>query len=96
MTGASITAVGRLPTVKTMRYRRGMSAPDSAPAVVISTPGLDARQIAAVTAVVTALAAQTHSEPEVPVEPSGGWSDRAAAVRAPHHAAPGAWRSFAG
>lgn len=79
-----------------MRYGHGMTAQDSAPAVVISTPGLDAREIAAVTAVVTALAARTQSRPEVPVEPSGGWNDRAAAVRSPLHAAPGAWRSFAG
>jgi len=85
-----------------MRYRRGMSAADSAPSapaspsVVITTPGLDAREIAAVTAVVTALAAQSHPVAEVPVVPSGGWSDRAAAVRSPLRPAPGAWRSFSG
>ncbi|ROQ51936.1 acyl-CoA carboxylase epsilon subunit-like protein [Rathayibacter sp. PhB152] len=79
-----------------MRYRRGMSAADSAPTVVITSPGLDAREIAAVTAVVTALAAQSHPVAEVPVVPSGGWSDRAAAVRAPLQPAPGAWRSFSG
>ncbi|NRG39997.1 acyl-CoA carboxylase subunit epsilon [Rathayibacter sp. VKM Ac-2835] len=79
-----------------------MSAADSAPsvvtspAVVIGTPGLDAREIAAVTAVVTALAAQSHPVAEVPVMPSGGWSDRVAAVRAPLQPAPGAWRSFSG
>lgn len=73
-----------------------MTTQDSSPSVVITTPGLDARQIAAVTAVVTALAAQAPSLPEVPTEVSGGWSDRAAAVRRPLHPAPGAWRSFAG
>ncbi|QHC70887.1 acyl-CoA carboxylase subunit epsilon [Rathayibacter sp. VKM Ac-2801] len=73
-----------------------MTASDSAPAVVISTPGLDAAEIAAVTAVVTALTSRTEAEPETPRELSGGWSDRAAAVRRPLRPAPGAWRSFSG
>jgi len=79
-----------------MRYRRGMSEQDTAPSVVVSTPGLDARQIAAVTAVVTALAAQGADEVEESQELVSGWNDRSHAVRAPLHAAPGAWRSFAG
>lgn len=79
-----------------MRYRRGMTSQAPSPDVVISTPGLDARQIAAVTAVVTALANRAPAQPEVPVEASGGWSDRASAVRARLHPAPGAWRSFSG
>lgn len=79
-----------------MRYRHGMSEQDSAPSVVIATAGLDARQIAAVTAVVTALAAQGADEIEESQELVSGWNDRSHAVRAPLHAAPGAWRSFAG
>lgn len=77
-----------------MRYRRGMS--DSAPALVISTPGLDAREIAAVTAVVTALAARATPRPEATHELAGGWNDRESIARAPLHPAPGAWRSFSG
>ncbi|NRD08249.1 acyl-CoA carboxylase subunit epsilon [Rathayibacter agropyri] len=73
-----------------------MTASDSAPAVVISTPDLDERQIAAVTAVVTALATQAPTEPEAPKELSGGWNDRATAARSPLRPAPGAWRSFSG
>ncbi|QHC67264.1 acyl-CoA carboxylase subunit epsilon [Rathayibacter sp. VKM Ac-2759] len=73
-----------------------MSASDSAPDVVISTPGLDARQIAAVTAVVTALAAQAPARQEPSEVVAGGWNDRASAVRAPLAPAPGAWRSFSG
>lgn len=79
-----------------MRYRRGMSAQDSSPDVVISTPGLDARQIAAVTAVVTALAAQASAPQEPSEAVSGGWNARSSAVRAPLAPAPGAWRSFSG
>jgi glutamine synthetase len=73
-----------------------MTSSESAPAVVISTPGLDARQIAAVTAVVTALSSRTAAEPETPVVLSGGWNDRAAVVRTPLRPAAGAWRSFSG
>ncbi|KZX20823.1 acyl-CoA carboxylase subunit epsilon [Rathayibacter tanaceti] len=73
-----------------------MTASDSEPAVVISTPGLDARQIAAITAVVTALASRTSTEPGTPREPSGGWNDRASALRSPLRPAAGAWRSFSG
>lgn len=79
-----------------MRYRRGMSAHDSRPDVVISTPGLDARQIAAVTAVVTALAAQASARREPSEVADGGWGARASAVRAPLVPGPGAWRSFSG
>ncbi|PPI25603.1 MULTISPECIES: acyl-CoA carboxylase subunit epsilon [unclassified Rathayibacter] len=73
-----------------------MTASESSPAVVISTPGLDAAEIAAVTAVVTALTSRTEPEPETPQELSGGWNDRTAAVRRPLRPAPGAWRSFSG
>ncbi|AZZ55811.1 acyl-CoA carboxylase subunit epsilon [Rathayibacter iranicus] len=73
-----------------------MTALDSTPAVVISTPGLDARQIAAITAVVTAIASQAPAEPEAPHELSGGWNDRATAARTSLRPAPGAWRSFSG
>ncbi|OOB91730.1 acyl-CoA carboxylase subunit epsilon [Rathayibacter sp. VKM Ac-2630] len=59
-------------------------------------PRARARQIAAVTAVVTALAAQGADEVEESQELVSGWNDRSHAVRAPLHAAPGAWRSFAG
>ncbi|MBF4461872.1 MULTISPECIES: acyl-CoA carboxylase epsilon subunit [unclassified Rathayibacter] len=71
-----------------------MSDLDSAPAVIIRTPGLDARQLAAVTAVVSAVVAHGEPASEAPPEPHGGWNDRAAAVRSPLHPAPGAWRSF--
>ena len=79
-----------------MRYRRGMSAQDSSPSVVISTPGLGDREIAAVTAVVTALAARSDDAPEESAELVSGWNDRSNAVRAPLHPGPGAWRSFSG
>ncbi|WP_165759528.1 acyl-CoA carboxylase epsilon subunit [Rathayibacter oskolensis] len=71
-----------------------MSAQDSAPDVIISTPGLDARQIAAVTAVVAALASRTSARQEPSQEVTGGWNARSGAVRAALHPAPGAWRSF--
>ncbi|AZZ49361.1 acyl-CoA dehydrogenase [Rathayibacter rathayi] len=73
-----------------------MVAIESAPAVVISTPGLGAAEIAAVTAVVTAVASRSETEPETPREFSGGWNDRAGAVRSPLRPALGAWRSFSG
>jgi hypothetical protein len=79
-----------------MRYRRGMSAQDSSPSVVISTSGLGDREIAAVTAVVTALAAQAGDATEESPQLVSGWNDRSNAVRAPLHPAPGAWRSFSG
>lgn len=69
---------------------------DPVPAVVVSTPGLDARQIAAITAVVAALTAQAPAAVTAPDESSGGWNDRAQAVRTPLRPALGAWRSFAG
>ncbi|AND17072.1 hypothetical protein C5C18_02750 [Rathayibacter tritici] len=73
-----------------------MVATESAPAVVISTPGLGTADIAAITAVVAALASRTEAEPETPRELSGGWNDRASAVRSPLRPASGAWRSFSG
>ncbi|QWL29738.1 acyl-CoA carboxylase epsilon subunit [Rathayibacter toxicus] len=71
-----------------------MTVHDCVPAVVITTRGLDTTQLAAVTAMMTTLTTQGPYADETPQELSGGWNDRAAALRVSISPAPGAWRSF--
>ena len=50
-------------------------------------------ELAALTAVVTALASQRAPEPAP--RPRSLWADRASLLRRPHHPGPGAWRASA-
>ncbi|MFB9904721.1 acyl-CoA carboxylase subunit epsilon [Allokutzneria oryzae] len=50
-------------------------------------------ELAALTAVITALASQQAPAPER--ETRSLWADRASLLRRPHHPGPGAWRASA-
>jgi hypothetical protein len=64
------------------------------PALRIVAGNPTEEELAAVTVVLSALAARPVAEP-TPVQPAGGWADPAHRVRVPLHPGPGAWQASA-
>jgi hypothetical protein len=71
------------------------SAPRNADPIefTITTPNLDAEEIAAVTAVLqAAVASAADSSPDVPVPAATGWEKSRRDLRTPIHPGAGEWR----